>query len=278
MLNIVQRAGIKSFVSLLIVALLLSLAQTATASDTSDKKAKESRATGSDKAVEPAPVQASSPEGSNASNPPMIASIIFSDAMKAQPDGAETLVPANPGPLPAPPPPRASTAPMTAGEKFNLAMKSAFAPPGPYAQSLFTGLFNELLDNNGPKDDDFSNFMGDAIARAGRSFGTRITNSFFEKFAYATIFKQDPRYHRSNKKSTGGKIGYAVSRLFITQGDRSGDQPNISFLLGGLTSAAISNAWQHEENQTVRKTLSRWSTHLWLTALTNILREYLSGQ
>jgi hypothetical protein len=167
---------------------------------------------------------------------------------------------------------------MTAGEKFMLFATKSFKPPGPYAQSAFTGVFNELLDKDDGRDSDTGDFFADAGTRAARSMAFRATANFFEKFAYPVIFKQDPRYHRSDKKSVGGKIGYAVSRLFVTQGDRSGDQFNISYLLGGATAAAISNVWEREERQTVGKSARRWGTHMGLTALTNILREFLGGQ
>jgi hypothetical protein len=163
---------------------------------------------------------------------------------------------------------------MTAGEKFNLFLKSSFVPPGPYAQSVFSGMFNEAFDNNEGKEDTIEDYFADSMTRAARSFGNRVANGFFEKFALATIFKQDPRYHRSRKRGAGAKIGYAVSRLFITQGDRSGDQFNV----GGLLGAGVSNVWQREENQTVQKTFSRWGTHLMLTAFSNIVREFAGGQ
>lgn len=174
--------------------------------------------------------------------------------------------------------PRASTAPMTPGEKFGLFLNKSFRPPGPYIQSIASGLFNEALDNNVGKEDTAGDFFADSMTRAARSFGNRIANNFFEKFVYASILRQDPRYHRSNKKGAGAKIGYAISRVFITQGDRSGDQPNISYLAGGLTGAAISNYWQREENRTVSKTFSRWATHIAIGMASNILREFLGGQ
>jgi|SRR5215213_3518441 len=200
-----------------------------------------------------------------------------------QPEKAfSTVVSANirdpksaPAPIPAP---RASTAPLSAGEKFSLFLNSSFRPPGPYAMSIASGLFNEALDNNEGKKDTLGDYFADSMTRAARSYGFRVTANFFEKFAYATVLRQDPRYHRSGKKSAGGKIGYAISRVFVTQGDRSGDQPNISYLAGGLTAAAISKYWQREENKTTGKIFSRWGTHIGLGILSNILREFIGGQ
>jgi hypothetical protein len=178
-----------------------------------------------------------------------------------------------------PAPPAVSTAPMSVGEKAHYWIKSSFLSAGAYAQSAFAGLFNELLDNNEGKKDTVEDYFADAGTRAVRSFTFRATSGFFEKFAYASIFKQDPRYHRSDKKGFGGKIGYAISRVFITQGDRCGcDQFNISYLGGGLTAAFIANEWERDERTGTSKAFRRWGTHIGLTILGNILKEFLGGQ
>lgn len=174
--------------------------------------------------------------------------------------------------------PAVSTAPLTPGEKFHLWAKR-FISPGSYGAAIASGLWNELLDNDEGKKDTVGNYFADAATRAARSYAFGTTAGFFEKFAYASLFRQDPRYHRSDKRGAGAKIGYAVSRVFITQGDRCGcDQFNISFLAGGLTAAGISNVWEREERKTVGKTFQRWGTHIGITALTNILREFIGGQ
>ena len=182
-------------------------------------------------------------------------------------------------PTAAPPPlPRISTAPMTVGEKFTYFAKASFMPPGPYVQSVFTGMWSELFDNNEGKKDTVEDYFADSMTRAARSFGNRVANNFFEKFLYASILRQDPRYHRSGKTGAGARIGYAISRLFVTRGDRGGSQPNISYLAGGLSGAFASREWQREERQDTSDTLRRWGNHILITGLSNILREFLSGQ
>lgn len=176
------------------------------------------------------------------------------------------------------PPPSVSTAPMTAGEKFKLFATKSFKPPGPYAMSAFSGMFNEILDKDHGRKSSTGDFFADSGTRMARSMAFRATANFFEKFAYASVFKQDPRYHRSDKTGAGARIGYAVSRLFVTQGDRGGSQFNVSFIAGGMTAAAISNVWERKERQTVAKSVRRWGVHMGLTAVSNIFREFLSGQ
>ena len=211
--------------------------------------------------------------------------VLYGEALRLQPERAGS----NRAPAPeiagsskarsAPAPaPRASTAPMTAGEKFEKYARGTFLSPGAYGQSIFAGLFNELLDKDNKPGFDTGDFFGDAMTRAARSYAFRATSGFFEKFAFATILRQDPRYHRSDKTGAGAKLAHAVSRLFVTQGDRSGDQVNASFLLGGAAASAIANLWEREDRRDFQHSASRFGVHLGLTALSNVFREFVGGQ
>lgn len=186
----------------------------------------------------------------------------------------------SPPPPPPPPPPPASTAPMTPGEKFKLFAQKSFLSPGPYALSVVSGVYGEWTDNkNDHNHGNPGDFAADSMTRAARAFAFRANANFFEKFMFASLLRQDPRYHRSGRKGAGAKIGYAVSRLFITQGDRNGKAEfNASFLAGGLAASGMANLWERPERQNLHHFATRFTTHLWLTALTNIVREFVGGQ
>jgi hypothetical protein len=259
----INRLVIKMISLLFFISLFSAAAAADTPADEKEKNARPSEKT-ADRAYD------------SRVEPVNISYIALSDAMKierAPEDRPEILMSA-----PAAPPPQGSTAPMSVGEKFNYFARSAFYPPGPYASALFNGLFREALDKNDGRKDTFTDYLADSMTRAARSFASSATSKFFERFAYASLFRQDPRYHKSYKDGAGARIGYAVSRIFVTRGDRGGSQFNASYLLGGATSAAISNAWQREENRTVKKSFIRWGNHIAFTALSNILKEFLSGQ
>lgn len=187
----------------------------------------------------------------------------------------------NPTPTPVPRvPPAVSTAPMTSGEKFKLFAQKSFWSPGAFALSVVSGVYGEWTDNkNNHHHANPGDFAADSMTRAARSFTFRANANFFEKFMFASLFRQDPRYHRSEKKGAGAKIAYAVSRLFVTQGDRNGkDQFNVSFLAGGLAASGMANLWERDERRDLHHFATRFGVHLGLTALTNILREFIGGQ
>ena len=168
---------------------------------------------------------------------------------------------------------------MTAGEKFQYFAKKSFLSPSPYALSIFGGLVGEATDKDHGRHMTAGDFIADTGTHMARSMAFRATANFLEKFAFATILRQDPRYHRSDKKTVGGKIGYAVSRVFITQGDRCGcDQFNASFLMGGLAASGIAQNWRRPEDRTTAKVFTGWATHIGIRAFTNILSEFIAGQ
>jgi hypothetical protein len=184
-------------------------------------------------------------------------------------------------PLPPPPaPPPVSTAPMTAGEKFELFARRSFLSPGAYVLSVVSGVYGEWTDDkNNHHHANPGDFTADSLTRAARSFAFRANANFFEKFMFASLFKQDPRYHRSDRKGAGAKIAYAVSRVFVTQGDRNGKTEfNASFIAGGLAASGMANLWERDERTDLHHFATRFGAHVGLTALTNILREFIGGQ
>ena len=241
----------------------------------------------------PPPAPAVLTHGSVYRSVPTIAYAAFTEALKPRIDPkpvgtlgqhrlwhAPGTVAAVPQPLPGPSPrPAASTAPLSTGEKFKLFLTKSFLSPGAYAQTVVTSVYGEWTDDNHHHHAKPGDFAAESATRAARSFAFRTTANFFEKFAYASLFHQDPRYHRSASRSFGGKVVYAVSRVFVTQGDRCGcDQFNFTFIAGGLSAAGISNLWERDERVTVGKTFGRWGSHVGFTALSNILREFIGGQ
>ena len=182
-------------------------------------------------------------------------------------------------PLPPPPPQVASTAPMTAGEKFGAWFRSKFMSFGPFGSAVFNGMWKELNDNDDFKEDTVDNFFADSMTRAARSYASATTNAFYEKALLASLFRQDPRYHRSGKTGAGARIVYAATRVFITQGDRCEcHQFNASFLLGGAAGALTANLWERRERTGPWHTFSRYYNHIGMTALFNVVREFVSGQ
>ena len=290
MLVMVGRSISRTIFAVLLLALSLALtAQVANASDNTKNKTQETTLPAPPADTSAAAVADSTPAAPAAA--PVVAAAAFSEAMKPQPDvklkgtlaqvgTSKTVTARAPASIPLPEPaPAVSTAPMTAGEKFGYFAKKSFLSLTPYALSTFGGLIGEATDNDHGRHMSAGDFLADSMTHAARSFAFRMTSNFFEKFAFATILRQDPRYHRSDKKGVGAKAMYAVTRVFVTQGDRCGcDQINASFLMGGLTAAGIAQTWTREEDKGISKVFTSWASHIGVRAFTNLLNEFIGGQ
>jgi len=278
-----------AFVMLLLSLSLTLTAPCAAAFDGAENKDKETA-----NASRPIATPATAPAVNSlpaAQAAPSIAYAAFTGAMQPLPEAevkgtlaqvgiSKRIVIKTPAAVPLPPRnPAVSTAPMTAGEKFQLFLKKSFWSVTPYALSTLGALWGEATDNDHGRHMTAGDFLADSGTHFARSFAFRATANFYEKFAFATILRQDPRYHRSDKKTMGGKVVYAITRVFITQGDRCGcDQFNASFLMGGLAAAGTSHLWIRQEDRTVSKVFTSWASHIGVRAFTNLLNEFIGGQ
>jgi hypothetical protein len=289
MLSVILRSTARSFIAALLIACLFSLAapKAAAAEHQSDSEKSAGR-------------EGSSSTGAASANPeaktPRVLYVAFDAELStpaepapeaaSRPRSVAKLVAsvnaAGAMPLPAPLPRQstvASTAPMSAGEKFSAWFHSRFLSPGAYGSAVVNGMWKELQDNDDFKKDTVQNYFADSMTRAARSYAFGTTAGFFEKALFASLFRQDPRYHRSGKKGAGGKIGYAVTRVFVTQGDRCAcHQFNASFLLGGAAAAGTATLWERRERTGPMHTISRYYNHIAITALFNVVKEFVGGQ
>ena len=210
---------------------------------------------------------------------PVAASRAFS-LPSAAPAKAMTPAPSAPNWTPFPvPTPAASTAPMSVGEKFSTVFKGRFLSPGAYIGAIAKGAWGEFKDNDDFKEDTFGNYVADSGTRAARSWISSTTYAFYEKAILPSIFKQDPRYHRSTKTGAGAKLLHAATRIVVTQGDTCGcDQFNVSFMLGGALGAVTANTWERSERTGPVHTTQRYLWHIGFKIIGNIMREFLGGQ
>ena len=294
MLRKAYRSASRSCVTLILAFSFIALA--APRSAASNGPMSDKSAVGSARSPEIDKTASVREEGSAAEAPKnlTISFVLYEGANNAQPAASAPeprvvtrprTVGANPKtsvpPIPNPPGgPPTSTAPMTPGEKFKLFAQRSFLTPAAYGLSIVSGVYGEWTDSkNNHHHASPGDFAADSMTRAARSFTFRANANFFEKFMFASLFRQDPRYHRSDKKGAGAKIGYAVSRLFVTQGDRSGkDQFNASFIAGGLAASGMANLWERDERRDLHHFATRWGVHMGLTAVTHILSEFIGGQ
>lgn len=141
-------------------------------------------------------------------------------------------------------------------------------------QAIFAQTF--LLSGIGQATDSNPSF-GQGVEGYAKRFGTTYADFAIENLMtegiFPTLLHQDPRYFRRYEGSRRSRLGYAISRLFITRSDSGRSQFNYSEVLGAATSLAISNAY-YPDSRSLGNNLGRYATQLGFDAASNVLKEF----
>jgi hypothetical protein len=103
------------------------------------------------------------------------------------------------------------------------------------------------------------------------------SGAFFSKYLYPALLKQDARYYPSNSGSFLGRVTYAASRIVITRNDSGEKTLNTSYLLGVLTSVAISTAYRPYWTRSTSATFKTFGSTIGSDAGINLLHEFGPG-
>jgi hypothetical protein len=111
--------------------------------------------------------------------------------------------------------------------------------------------------------------------RVGASVGDIASQNFFGDFLLASALHEDTRYRRlGSSHRLRKRVGYAVTRSFVTQADSGGAEFNWANVLGTGMSAALSNAYYPPESRTVRASVTNWGASLVGSGLVNLMPEF----
>lgn len=133
--------------------------------------------------------------------------------------------------------------PLSADEKMKRGFKSAFLNPIGYATTGISAALTEAGEEDLPHKSD-KDRVADGLSRFAIKFTTRATRTILGSGVYPILFKQDPRYERSQSKNIGKRALHAVSRVFVARGDDGDLQPNYSRFAASFSASAISNLYE----------------------------------
>jgi hypothetical protein len=103
------------------------------------------------------------------------------------------------------------------------------------------------------------------------------SSTFFDKYLYPSLRKQDPRYYPSTSGSFMGRAADAASRIFVTRNDSGKRKLNTSYFLGALTSVAIHTAYRPYWARSTSATFNNFGSTIGSGAGINLFREFGPG-
>ena len=160
--------------------------------------------------------------------------------------------------------------PLTAGQKFKVVARGSFDP----FQFAWYGLLSGINEANGSEPGYGNGFQGYA-KRYGASFADGTIENFMVGAVMASALRQDPRFYVKTDGSFMRRVGYAVSRIFITRGDSGRSEFNASEIFGSAIAAGASTYSYHPHaDKTLDNTGKVWGTQVGYDGLTLVIKEF----
>ena len=128
--------------------------------------------------------------------------------------------------------------PLTSKKKFHLFV-SGTLDPFPFAVYAIQAGVEQASDSHSG----YAQGATGYARRFGAALGDGTSARFFSTYAFPSLLHQDPRYFRKGKGSGSSRVGYSISRGFVTRSDSGKAQPNWSNFLGKFAGAGLSNLY-----------------------------------
>ena len=159
--------------------------------------------------------------------------------------------------------------PLTSKEKFQLFVRGTLDPFPFVVYAVQAGVEQANDSHSG-----YGQGAAGYARRFGAALGDGVSARFFSTYAFPSLLGQDPRYFRKGQGGGWSRVGYAVSRTFVTRSDSGKAQPNWSNFLGKFTGAGLSNLYYPPADRGVSLTFSRVAISLSYQMLGNLAIEF----
>jgi Carboxypeptidase regulatory-like domain len=161
-------------------------------------------------------------------------------------------------------------APLTWKQKFSLAARGTFDPVSVIGVGVAAGMEQARNAYAG---------YGQGAAGYSKRFAAKFvdgrSSDFLTHAVFPSLLHQDPRYYYQGSGSVKSRLMHAVSSAFITRSDSGRTVPNYSYLLGDMSSAALSNLYYPQANRGAHLVFTNAAVGLAGRVSGNLLREFL---
>jgi hypothetical protein len=160
---------------------------------------------------------------------------------------------------------------LTTKQKFSLATHATFDPVAMIGVGLAAGI--EQASNS------YAGY-GQGAAGYGKRFAAKFvdgrSSDYLTHAVFPVLLHQDPRYYYQGSGSVKSRLVHAINSAFVVRSDSGRSMPNYSYLLGDLSSAALSNLYYPKANRGAGLVFTNTAVGLAGRIGLNIVREFLS--
>jgi hypothetical protein len=158
--------------------------------------------------------------------------------------------------------------PINTKRKFYIAMKDSFDYPIYPLSAAFASLYQ--LENSNPS---FGQGVKGYAHRLVTSYGDQVVGNMMTEALMPSLLREDPRYFRKVYGTKRSRLGYAVTRVFVTRTDAGGSRFNFSEWVGNGAAVAISNAY-YPDTRTVSDNVQKLCIQVATDAFSQVLKEF----
>jgi hypothetical protein len=161
-----------------------------------------------------------------------------------------------------------ASAPINGTGRLEWAAKATLGPGSLFVGAIQAGWGN--LTNRPPE------YRG-GMEGFGKRFGLRLSSvgtSNVMEASLGAIWGEDPRYHLSDDRTTGGHFRHAIKMTFMADKADGSVAPAYARFIAYAGSNAISNAWRPDSQRNVDSTVTRIGERFAGKLAGNLLKEY----
>jgi hypothetical protein len=158
--------------------------------------------------------------------------------------------------------------PLTTKEKYKIGLQDSF-DRGAIILSLAFAAKGQLSNSN----PSFGQGTAGFFKYFGAGYADVIMGNMLTESIYPSLLHQDPRYFRRGTGNGWSRLGYSMSRIFVTRSDRGRNQFNYSEVFGNATGVLISNSY-YPDNRDVGSNFSKFGVQIGIDMAGNVLKEF----
>jgi hypothetical protein len=136
-------------------------------------------------------------------------------------------------------------APLTSSQKLTLATHDTFD-----WMSLVSVGTGAAIEQSANAHASFGQGAGGYAKRWAALAADNVSDDLLSHYVFASLLHQDPRYFYQGSGSRKSRLFHALSSTLVARSDSGGMMPNYAYLLGDVSSAAMSNAYYPRADRT----------------------------